>query len=74
MEDWILYGCVEDTGTKKAAFRFLKAEHGLFGKGNRSFVGSTSMSMGGTGKSAREQHSSPEIQGNYFIRLQTASA
>ena len=32
------------------------------------------MSMGGTGKSAREQHSSPEIQGNYFIRLQTASA
>ena len=30
MEDWILYGRVEDTGTKKAAFRFLRAEHGLF--------------------------------------------
>ena len=71
MEDWILYGRVEDTGTKKAASRFLRAEHGLFGKGNRSFVGSTSMSMR---KSAREQHSSPEIQGDYFIRLQTASA
>ena len=70
MEDWILYGRVEDTGTKKAAFRFLRAEHGLFGKGNRSFVGSTSMSMRGNG----EEHTSPEIQGDYFIRLQTASA
>ena len=43
MEDWILYGRVENTGTKKAAFRFLRAEHGLFIKGNRSFVGSYSM-------------------------------
>lgn len=50
MEDWILYGRVEDTGTKKAAFRFLRAEHGLFGKGNRSFVGSSSMSMRGNGE------------------------
>lgn len=37
-------------GDKKAAFCFLRAEHGLFIKGNRSFVGSTRMSMRGNGE------------------------
>ena len=40
-------------GDKKAAFRFLRAEHGLFGKGNRSFVGSSSMSMRGNGEECK---------------------
>ena len=75
MEDWILYGRVEDTGTKKAAFRFLRAEHGLFGKRKSFFCWEYQYEYEGERGRAQGSSTLPrKFRGDYFIRLQTASA